>query len=229
MVNLVLIIKGGSRWALLRVSSYCRCIVKRILAALTLFCLAFPTATSWAAGGSAVRIQLVDASGVPVRDAVVEIEPASGSAGPFRFPGRAAMAQKDLTFTPGTLVVAKGSTVAFPNLDRVRHSIYSFSKAARFEFDLYGRDQTRSRAFPIAGSVALGCNIHDDMRGYIRVVETPFSGKTDHNGIMTVSGVPNGSAKITLWHPRLRAPGNETASNVVISGNLSRKFTVSLK
>nr|WP_232843189.1 methylamine utilization protein [Allopontixanthobacter confluentis] len=191
--------------------------------------MALPAATSLAAGGADVRIQLVDARGVPVRDAVVEISPASGPNASFRFPGRAAMAQKDLQFTPGTLVVAKGSAVVFPNLDRVRHSIYSFSRIARFEFDLYGRDQTRSRAFPITGSVALGCKIHDDMRGYIRVVDTPFAGKTDHNGIMTVSGVPGGMAKVTLWHPRLRAPGNETVSTVSVTGNLSRKFTVTLK
>ncbi len=139
------------------------------------------------------------------------------------------MAQKDLAFAPGTLVVAKGSSVAFPNLDRVRHSIYSFSKATRFEIDLYGRDQTRSQSFPVTGTVSLGCNIHDTMRGYIRVVDTPYTGKTDHNGIMSVAGVPNGRATVTLWHPRLRSPGNESSSSVTIAGSLSKKYSVKLK
>jgi plastocyanin len=203
--------------------------VKFLLLPFVLVCLGVPLATSWAAGSSAVRIQLVDENGVPVRDAVVEITPASSTGSEFRFPWRAAIAQKDLAFAPGTLVVAKGSSVAFPNLDRVRHSIYSFSKAARFEIDLYGRDQTRSQSFPATGSVSLGCKIHDTMRGYIRVVDTPYAGKTDHNGIMSVAGVPNGRATVTLWHPRLRSPGNESSSSVTIAGSLSKKYSVKLK
>jgi hypothetical protein len=140
------------------------------------------------------------------------------------------MAQKDMQFVPGTLIVAKGSTVAFPNLDRLRHSVYSFSPIARFTIDLYGRDQTRSQAFPIAGTVALGCNIHDGMRGYIRVVETPFAGKTDSDGYVTLNALPMGSARITVWHPRLRAPGNEMTQVVAVAANNgSRKVQVQLR
>lgn len=191
--------------------------------------LLFPAAAPWAAGQNASRIQIVDARGLPVRDAVVSITPAAASNVSFRFPWRSAMAQKDLEFTPGTLIVAKGSSVAFPNLDRVRHSVYSFSKAARFEIDLYGRDQTRRKSFPVSGTVALGCNIHDSMRGYIRVVETPYAGKTDHNGIMSVPDVPDGAADVTVWHPRLQSPGNEATSTVTVSGDLSKKYTVKMK
>lgn len=132
------------------------------------------------------------------------------------------MAQRNEQFVPGTLVVAKGSTVAFPNLDRVRHSIYSFSKPARFEIDLYGRDQTRSHTFPVSGSVKLGCNIHDDMRGYIRVVDTPYAGKSDANGYVELISVPTGGAKIIVWHPQLRAPGGELSRSVTISGASNR-------
>ena len=176
------------------------------------------TMTAQAAGGASVRVQVTDANGVPVRDAVVELRSAGGAGGPIRFPWKMGMAQKGLQFTPGTLVVAKGSTVAFPNLDQVRHSIYSFSKPARFEIELYGRDETRTQAFPIVGSVKLGCNIHDDMRGYIRVTDTPFAGKTDHNGYVTLAGMPAGGASLTVWHPQLRSPANEMKSPFNVSG-----------
>ena len=171
-----------------------------------------------AAGSASVRVQVVDANGMPVRDAVVELHSARPATGPIRFPWKMGMAQKGLEFTPGTLVVAKGSTVAFPNLDQVRHSIYSFSKPAKFEIDLYGRDQTRTQAFPITGSVKLGCNIHDQMRGYIRVTDTPFAGKTDGNGYITLEGMPSGSASLTVWHPQLRAPGGEAKSAFNVTG-----------
>ncbi|WP_239805870.1 hypothetical protein [Croceicoccus hydrothermalis] len=139
------------------------------------------------------------------------------------------MAQKDLKFTPGTLIVAKGSVVAFPNLDRVRHSIYSFSRIARFEIDLYGREQTRAQKFDIAGAAALGCNIHDAMRGYVRVVETPFAAKTDANGLVQIAGIPTGSAVMTVWHPRLRGPANEMRASVSLNGDFSRKIGIRLR
>nr|WP_255551931.1 methylamine utilization protein [Erythrobacter crassostrea] len=183
-----------------------------------------------ASSSTSLRVQVTDERGVPVRDAVVELMPDGGWSGSIQFPWRMAMAQRNQQFTPGTLVVAKGSTVAFPNLDHVRHSVYSFSKPARFEIDLYGRDQTRSYKFAVAGSVKLGCNIHDNMRGYIRVTETPFAGKTDRNGYITLRSMPAGNAKLTVWHPRLRAPRNEKSSSVRIStGDQSRKVKVRLR
>jgi plastocyanin len=171
-----------------------------------------------AAAPASLRVQVVDADGLPVRDAVVELRSSKAASGQIRFPWKMGMAQKNRQFTPGTLIVARGSTVAFPNLDQVRHSIYSFSKPARFEIELYGRDQTRTHTFNVTGSVKLGCNIHDEMRGYIRVTDTPFAGKTDHNGYVTLAGMPDGAARLTVWHPMLRAVANETTSPITISG-----------
>lgn len=183
-----------------------------------------------AAEGSSVRVQVTDERGVPVRDAVVELYPEDPPSGAIRFPWRMGMAQKNQQFRPGTLVIAKGSTVAFPNLDRVRHSIYSFSKPARFEIDLYGRDQTRTHTFPIAGSVKLGCNIHDGMRGYIRITETPFAGKTDANGYLTLDRISAGTARVTVWHPRMRAAGNEKSFTTrLANGAQNRSITVELR
>ena len=103
----------------------------------------------------------------------------------------------------------------------MRHSVYSFSRAARFEIDLYGQDQTRSHSFPVAGTVALGCNIHDDMRGYVRVVDTPFAAKTDQNGRVRFEGLPAGAVTIRVWHPQLRARDQEQgfASTVTTGGS----------
>jgi hypothetical protein len=174
-----------------------------------------------------VRFQIVDERGLPVRDAVIEVHPAGPAQGPIRFPWKMGMAQKNQQFTPGTLVVARGSTVAFPNLDKVRHSIYSFSKPARFEIELYGQDQTRTHTFPVAGSVKLGCNIHDEMRGYIRVTDTPFAGKTDAQGHLTLSGMAVDTAQVTVWHPQLRGPGNELATSYAIKAG-AQSHTIKL-
>ena len=207
-----------------------------LLAGLLLIFSCF-LATFWVGGQSVVassqnslRVQVTDPNGMPVRDAVVELHPSSMPTGRIRFPWRMGMAQRNLSFVPGTLVVARGSTVAFPNLDKVRHSIYSFSKTARFEIDLYGRDQTRTHTFPRTGSVKLGCNIHDQMRGYIRVTDTPFAATTDSNGYVTLKGAAAGTARITVWHPQLRAPANEHKQSFALgSGSQTKRIKVRLR
>jgi len=46
------------------------------------------------------KIQITDARGLPIGDAVVEVHSAAGVSGPIRFPWRMGMAQRDLQFTP---------------------------------------------------------------------------------------------------------------------------------
>jgi len=193
--------------------------------------LTVPLAVAWAAAPATVQVQIVDERGVPIRDAVVELAPNGGwRGGAIRFGWKPAMAQKSVAFVPGTLIVARGSAVAFPNLDSVRHSVYSFSKAARFEIDLYGRDQSRSQSFPVVGTVALGCNIHDQMRGYIRVVDTPFAAKTDQNGIVRLSGMAAGGYQLTVWHARARTPGGELKRPLAVgAGANNQKIALKLR
>ena len=198
---------------------------------VTACALAVPLAASWAAAPAVMQVQVVDERGMPVRDAVVELAPSGGwRGGVIRFGWKPAMAQKNVAFVPGTLVVAKGTAVVFPNLDSVRHSVYSFSKAARFEIDLYGRDQSRTQSIPLTGTVALGCNIHDQMRGYIRVVDTPFAGKTDQNGIVRLTGMAAGGYQLTVWHPRARTPGGEFKRSLAMgAGQSSQKIALKLR
>ena len=173
-----------------------------------------------------LTLQIFDQRGMPVQGAVVEIAPPQGNNRPLTLPWRSAMAQHNLAFQPGTLIVPVGTDVAFPNLDTVRHSIYSFSKNARFQIDLYGRDQTRSQRFTVPGTVALGCNIHDKMRGYIRVVSTPFAAATDLNGLGRIDGLAPGSYRVTIWHPRLRAATNEMVQTVVFAAGQPARVTI---
>ena len=173
-----------------------------------------------------VTVQVFNQHGMPVQGAVIEIAPPPGSTRALAFPWRNAMAQHNLAFKPGTLIVPVGTDVAFPNLDAVRHSIYSFSKIARFQIDLYGRDQTRSQRFMVPGTVALGCNIHDKMRGYVRVVTTPYAAATDLTGLGRIDGLAPGSYRITIWHPRLRGAANETGQTVVFAPGKPARVTM---
>ncbi|HQS70779.1 MAG: hypothetical protein B7Y36_14310 [Novosphingobium sp. 28-62-57] len=176
-----------------------------------------------------LSVQVVDQAGMPVRDAVVEIVAPAGDTRRLAFPWRNAMAQKNQTFVPGTLIVPKGAVVAFPNFDSVRHSIYSFSKPGPFKIDLYGQDQTRTQQFKLAGTIALGCNIHDKMQGYIRVTDTPYAARTDLNGLADVEGLGRGGYDVVVWHPRIRGAGGEWRGKLVMQPGTRLKVVVPVR
>ena len=160
--------------------------------------------TAVPASAEKISFRITDASGAPVANAIVMSEakgkPATGSY---------SMRQSDLTFDPYILVVPVGAEVSFPKLDRVRHHVYSFSKGNRFELKLYGKEEKRSVTFDNPGIVAIGCNIHDEMVGYIRVVESAAFGKTGADGQLTLDMAPG---TVTVWHPD--AMGKEVSIDV---------------
>lgn len=177
---------------------------------------------------STATFRVQDSDGRALSDAVITVHPASGvPSGAIRFPWAYEMVQENVAFSPGVLIVPEGATVRFPNRDRVRHHVYSFASIARFEIRLYGRDQTRSQQFNRAGTVPLGCNIHDQMSAYIRVVDTPYAAKTNGEGRLSIDGLPAGRARVTLWHPRIRSEDNERSYTLDIpaSGRIARTIT----
>ncbi len=164
-----------------------------------------------------LTVSVRDADGRPVRDAVVTVHPASGvPRGPIRFPWRLQVRQQDMQFQPYVLIAPVGATVAFPNFDRVSHHVYSFSRGNRFEIELFGRDQNRSHRFTTVGVAAIGCNIHDQMLAFIRVVDTPWAAKTAASGDVVLRGVPTGGATLRVWHPSLAVRGNETSRTITV-------------
>lgn len=176
-----------------------------------------------------VTVLVRDANGQPLANAVVTVESKAtrlGTAPAFAY--SPVVNQQDIQFQPFVLLVPKGASVAFPNRDKVRHHVYSFSKAKKFELKLYGRDETRSVSFDAPGAVALGCNIHDAMSGFVKVVDTPWAGKSGGDGRVAIRGVPAGPATIRVWHPHARAKNNEFVAELPIpaSGDVSRVISL---
>ena len=175
-----------------------------LLTALVWLCIAVP------AQAADVTVLVKDSSGHPVADAVVVADvPGQAPA-----PEQVVINQHDMMFMPFVTVIPRGSTVTFTNLDPFRHHVYSFSPTRRFEIKLFGQGERRSVQFERAGLVAVGCNIHDQMQAFIQVVDTPFARKTDAAGRLTLRGLPGGALRLRVWHPYLRAPGNEMVVSV---------------
>ncbi len=178
-------------------------------------CLLSSVALAGASHAADLNVTVRDKAGKPVRDVVVTVDVAG--AGPARPGGTYQVVQQQMKFDPFILVVPVGAEVSFPNKDVVRHHVYSFSPTKAFELKLYGREQApRTVKFDKAGVVALGCNIHDSMVSFIKVVATPFAGKTDANGQVRLRGLPAGAATVKVWHPYQRAVANEIARPVTL-------------
>jgi plastocyanin len=172
-----------------------------------------------AAVAGTVTVQVRGPGGAPLADAVVTIASPRAPAAPLRFPWPYVVKQQNIAFEPHVLIAPVGASVSFPNMDKVRHRVYSFSKPKKFELKLYGRDDTRSVVFDKPGVVAIGCNIHDQMSGFIVVVDTPYVAKTDANGRATLPAVPDGPTTLAVWAPSIRALGNRTAQPIAVTGS----------
>jgi plastocyanin len=129
------------------------------------------------------------------------------------------MDQVDMQFEPEVLVVPVNARVSFPNSDKVAHQVYSFSPAKRFSLGLYRGKHYPPVDFSKPGLVVLGCNIHDAMVGYIYVVESPYSGKSDEAGVVQLSGVPAGNYLVKAWSPRFKGEDAETLSSITVKAN----------
>jgi plastocyanin len=196
--------------------------VRNILCALALS----SAASSLAAAPHNVRV--VDASGRPVRDAVVTLYPAGSAARPAHAAGRFVVSQQNLQFRPFLTVVPVGADVSFPNLDPTKHHVYSFSAAKRFEIKLFAKDQSRTVHFDRPGVVALGCNIHDQMSAFIVVTDSAWTARTNAQGFASFGDAPNAPARLTVWHPYLRAPGG-LIQQAIAPSQRSLSFQVRLR
>jgi plastocyanin len=178
-----------------------------------------------------LRVLVKDHHGKLVADAVVSATPVDAKNAQRAKPSADTVDQVDKQFVPYVKPVFKGSKVRFPNSDHIRHQVYSFSPAKKFELPLYGGTDAPPVVFDKPGVVVLGCNIHDWMVGYIYVSETPFFAKTEAAGSATIDDMPPGEYTVRIWHPSMEHGEETTARRVTLSadGSANLEWEVGLK
>ena len=166
--------------------------------------LALPALLALAAQAMAapVEVRVTDAAGKPVEGAVVFLESPQARAQVKPLAG-VEIAQAARQFVPQVSVVTVGTAVDLPNRDKVRHHVYSFSPAKRFELQLYVGTPNSPVVFDQPGIAVLGCNIHDNMAAWGVIVDTPWHGRTDAQGRFTHTNVPTGEYRLRTWHAGL--------------------------
>lgn len=182
--------------------------------------------TSTVASANELVVKVVDTSGVAVQNAVVYAEAKSNSSGPK---SPSIIEQRGRKFHPLVSVVQTGSDISFPNFDSVRHHVYSFSPAKKFELKLYSGVPANPVNFDKAGTVVLGCNIHDFMLAFIHVVDTPYFAKTDATGQARLKNLPAGNYTLKTWHYALAKENEVVEKPLSVYGNQEILMEIALK
>lgn len=178
-----------------------------------------------------IAVSVIDQHGRPVADAVLVAVPVDGNMRSPQRPRDGTIDQVDKEFFPRVTIVPVGASVTFPNHDDVRHQVYSFSPAKRFELPLYAGVPAQPVVFDKPGVVVLGCNIHDWMVGYVYVSESPFFAKTGKDGKAVLAELPARAYVLRVWHPQLELSEDATHKTIDVSRDrrVEAAWTVTLK
>ena len=179
------------------------------------------------AHAGSLTVDVRTAQGAPVENSVVWLE-SSASPKP-RLGSNAEIQQVKLEFVPFITVLPVGTRVDFPNRDKVKHHVYSFSPAKSFEIQLYSGSPAEPIVFDKPGVVVLGCNIHDWMEAYVVVVDSTWFAKADASGHVALDGLPPGHYTAHVWHPYLKSAASVQTLDVTPAHDPQRlQWTVEL-
>jgi len=174
-----------------------------------------------------LNVVVTDTKGAPVSDAVVYATSTNGGKSTGKRTG--VIDQVNQQFVPYVSAVQVGTAVTFPNHDNIRHHVYSFSPAKKFELPLYAGVPAKPVVFDKEGIVTLGCNIHDWMLAYVVVLATPHFQITHDDGRASLKNLPAGSYRVQVWQPRMKASPEDLAQTIDVSGDKEITLHLDLK
>src|SRR6185437_4191519 len=114
-------------------------------------------------------------------------------------PVTATIEQRNRRFEPELVIVPKGSSVEFPNLDLVFHNIFSLSAARSFDLGYYPKGQSRRVTFSRTGVVQVYCHVHSNMYAAVVVVPNRWAGQPASDGTFGWPDVPPGKYQLVAW------------------------------
>jgi plastocyanin len=156
-----------------------------------------------AGSGDDRRPALVEPRGTPrtrqPRVGVVYLEVAPSAAFEEPVAARERMDQRNETFVPHVLAVRTGTTVDFPNSDRIYHNVFSLSPTRRFDLGRYAVGRSKAVRFDRPGVVRVFCDIHSHMSAFILVFSHRYFAVTQPDGTFLLPAVPAGTYMLAAW------------------------------
>ena len=143
------------------------------------------------------------------------------------------MDQRNVEFIPHVLPVPVGSSIVFPNNDKVDHNVFSMSRTKKFNLGSYKPGENKTVVFDKPGIVELRCDVHAEMAAYILVMKNPYFAVTDKKGnfqipdatylqkvgLKGIADLPPEKYFIKTWHEKLKT--QKKAVNVLGNGNVT--------
>ncbi len=120
--------------------------------------------------------------------------------GPAGAASSGSMQQVNRRFDPDMVVIPRGSSVTFPNMDPIFHNVFSLSKPKSFDLGNYPKGDTRTVAFPKPGIVYVNCRLHPNMAGVVVVTPNQWYAKAARDGQFALHDVPPGTYTVVAWH-----------------------------
>ena len=158
--------------------------------------------TACIAHAGTVTAKLVDKANAPLADVVLYATPIGVTAAPTPVSSEpVTIAQEGLQFSPYVTPVRVGTAIRFPNYDHLEHHVKSFSPAKQFEIKIYESGTPPPVVFDKTGVVVIYCLLHEWMRAYVYVIDTPYFAKSAETGTASINGLKEGTYEIRAWHP----------------------------
>ena len=153
---------------------------------------------------------------------VVYLENVPGT--PPKPKNNAVIRQREKQFDPPLTIVVKGTTIDFPNEDKIFHNVFSVSRPARFDLGLYKSGTAKSVEMKRSGTVDVYCNIHPEMIAKVKVLDNAYYTITATDGKFEIQNVPAGEYPIVAWLPS----GDEVKGTVVVKAGESADVKLEL-
>ena len=130
---------------------------------------------------------------------------------------------KDCMFGPHVSAAVKGQKLGIVSKDPVLHNTHLYSGAklkTMYNIALPLQDKVIKKRLKKDGVVTVKCDAHEWMLGYVYVAKSPYVTVSAADGSYTISDVPPGNYKVTIWHEKL----GEVSKDVTVTAGAAAKL-----
>ncbi len=130
-------------------------------------------------------------------------------------------------YEPRVSAAMVGQTVQFKNSDPEPHNVHGRPKVVdEWNFIMSRPGSTRDMTFSKPEiAVAIGCDVHPWMSGYLAILPNPYFAVTSAQGTAKLSNLPPGEYVVAAWHEKLGT--REQKVSLPARGSVNLRFDFS--
>src|SRR5258706_3978098 len=167
-------------------------------------------------GDAKVDATLIVGAQGELKNAVIQIIDVKQGKAPTKL---AVLYKAKCEYSPHVVVLSTGGTVKITNSDGILHNVHSLSQIN----SPFNRAQPKylkevKETFAKAEIIALRCDVHGWMNGWVVVTDNPFFDVTQSDGAFKFDNVPVGKYTLDVWHETL---GKATQAVEVKAGEVT--------